>query len=178
MQEVWRPVVGYEGLYEVSDQGRVRSLDRAVVQLNRGGNCTRLYKGKLLRLVATAKGYMTVCLSKAGKHRTVKTHRLVLEAFVGGPAPGQVCRHGPLGVRCNALNNLSYGTQQENINDRRRDGTDVTGTRNPKAKLTEAQVSEIRASRKMGTELSKEYGVSKSAIYAIKSSTSWRNLLQ
>ena len=69
MQEVWLPVVGYEGLYEVSDQGQVRSLDRAVVQMNRGGNCVRVYAGRVLRQVPDAKGYQKVCLSKEGRHK-------------------------------------------------------------------------------------------------------------
>lgn len=176
MQEVWRSVVGYEGLYDVSDQGRVRSLDRAVVQWNKGGNCTRIYRGKVLQPVAMAKGYLTVCLSKDGKHRTVKIHQLVLQAFVGERGPGQVCRHGPQGVGCNALKNLCYGTQRENIQDRRRDGTDVRGARNPRARLTEAQVIEIRTSPKAVALLSEEYGVSESAIYSIKIRTSWCDL--
>jgi hypothetical protein len=178
MQEVWRPVVGYEGLYEVSDQGRVRSLDRAVVQLNKGGNCVRVYKGRLLRQVETLKGYLTVCLSKEGRHRTVKVHQLVLDAFVGERGPGQVCRHGPQGVGCNALRNLCYGTQRENILDKKRDGTHIVGERHYRARLTEAQVLEILASEKPGRELAKKYGVGDSTVYSIRSGASWTYLHQ
>lgn len=123
MKEVWRPVVGYERLYEVSDQGQVRSLDRAVVQMNRGGQCVRVYKGRMLVQVPDRKGYLTVCLSKDGRHRTTKVHQIVLAAFVGPRLEGQVTRHGVKGNSCNALSNLCYGTQRENILDKKRDGS-------------------------------------------------------
>ena len=176
MQEVWLPVVGYEGLYEVSDQGQVRSLDRAVVQMNRGGNCVRVYAGRVLRQVPDAKGYQKVCLSKEGRHKSRSVHHLVLEAFVGPRPAGLVTRHGPEGVASNALRNLCYGTQRENIQDRRRDGTDVSGERNPRARLTEEKVREIRADGRMGIHLAKVYGVSESTIYAVKNNETWTHV--
>lgn len=89
--EEWRPVVGYEDLYEVSDLGRVRSVDRDVPQ---GANRTQHWPGKLLKLSPSPScgprqgRYLEVYLSRGGKKRTVRVHHLVLEAFIAPPATG------------------------------------------------------------------------------------------
>ena len=73
MQEVWLPVVGYEGLYEVSDQGRVRSLDRTVAH-NLGAQAFRRIKGRTLSPGRASNGYLTVMLSRDGKKRSFTLH--------------------------------------------------------------------------------------------------------
>jgi NUMOD4 motif/HNH endonuclease len=172
MQEVWRPVVGYEGLYEVSDHGRVRSLDRDLVHNN---GFTRRYPGRVLA-TPPMQGYAFVSLAKEGKHKPRAVHQLVLEAFVGPRPDGLVCRHGPRGAACNELSNLSYGTPKENMADRKRDGTHTMGAQNPRARLTESQVLEILGDTRSGSVLAKVYGVHKNTIYAIKRRETWRNL--
>src|SRR5699024_11530919 len=76
--EQWLPVPGYEGLYEISDSGRVRSVDRWYVRAD-----SRKYfvKGKTLQQCVTSNGYLTVTLRKNGKTRREYMHRLVLYAF-------------------------------------------------------------------------------------------------
>ena len=81
-KEYWRPVVGYEGLYEVSNFGRVRSLDRWVKGRN---GSVRLCKGRILKPFTTKNGYLKVSLCKNGKVKTFKVHRLVVEAFLEIP---------------------------------------------------------------------------------------------
>lgn len=79
MQEEWRPIAGYEGYYEVSNLGRVRSIDRKDA---RGHN----WNGKILKQGHTKKdGYLQVRLTKNGKHRSFRVHRLVATAFVPNP---------------------------------------------------------------------------------------------
>ena len=81
--EQWRSVKGYEGLYEVSNLGNVRSVDRATI--HKDGKQTT-HKGKLLKIgTDSRKGYRIVYLSKDGKKRTVKVHRLVAIAFISNP---------------------------------------------------------------------------------------------
>jgi hypothetical protein len=110
--ETWKPVVGYEGSYEVSDQGRVRSLDRFVI--TRGGVRKRT-KGKTLRTSVMNTGYLQVSLGRA---KTVTVHRLVLEAFVGPAPEGSEACHYPDPDRSNsALSNLRWGTRSDNIRD-------------------------------------------------------------
>lgn len=79
--EVWRTVDGYEGLYEVSNFGRVRSCDR---WLNNAIGTTRFYQSKILK-VKVCKGYEMVNLSDGGKVKTVTVHRIVAQAFIPNP---------------------------------------------------------------------------------------------
>lgn len=119
--ERWRDVIGYEGLYQVSDLGRVRSVDR-VVHHYRGGPC-RL-KGRIIRAVPHVPiRYLAVGLHKDGHRRVVYIHRLVMAAWVGPCPVGHEVRHGPEGVADNSVGNLCYGTRSENMYDGRRDGT-------------------------------------------------------
>jgi len=119
--ERWRDVVGYEGHYQVSDLGRVRSVDRVVPH---GRHGTMKLVGKIRRSVPDSKsGHLSVKLCKEGVPTLVYVHRLVLAAWVS-PCPDgcEVC-HGPNGVADNSISNLSYGTRSENHLDKRRDGT-------------------------------------------------------
>jgi hypothetical protein len=124
--EQWRPVVGWEGLYEVSDQGRVRSLDRWVTAPNRWGSTTRYRKpGRVLAVKRKKKSthaYAVVILSRDAVPKTRAVHALVLEAWVGPRPPGAWARHGPRGLIYDGVSNLSWGTPKENGEDRRRDG--------------------------------------------------------
>lgn len=81
MFERWKPIEGYEGLYEISDFGRVRSLDHYV---NYKSYKQRLVKGRLLKLASDGR-YTTVCLSKQDSKKTLLVHRLVAQAFIPNP---------------------------------------------------------------------------------------------
>lgn len=122
--ERWLPVASYEGWYEVSDHGRVRSLDRTVDEAR--GRSVR-HKGKLLALqwntARSGKGYWVIRLYKNSAGETKYVHRMVLDAFVGPCPEGMESRHGPNGSIDNNLSNLSYGTRHQNSLDRVRDGT-------------------------------------------------------
>jgi len=120
--EKWLPVPGYEGHYEVSDMGRVRSLDREV--LHADGVLHRKC-GRVLRPWIGAKnGYPCVSLKMNGKRTGWCVHRLVALAFLGNPANGhEVCHSN--GDRSDArLGNLRWDTHSANMCDRRKDGTD------------------------------------------------------
>lgn len=118
--EEWRAIPGYEGIYEVSDYGRVRSLDRIVLRSN--GHC-RLQRGRLLRLMDDGRGYRAVTLSRGGRTETGRVHRLVLLAFVGAPEYGQEGCHGNGDRADNRLANLRWGTHSENVRDSIKHGT-------------------------------------------------------
>lgn len=118
--EIWKPVPEYEGLYEVSDHGRVRSLPRR----GSGNRANRVYGGTVLRPARTNKsGHVSVVLSRANRHRTVLVHRLVLEAFAGAAGPGEEACHFDGDATNNALTNLRWDTRAENTRDRVRHGT-------------------------------------------------------
>jgi len=96
--ETWLPAPGFEGFYEVSDEGRVRSLHRGIRTLRPG----------------TANGYPMVILSVNGKRAKRYVHRLVAEAFIGPCPEGQEVRHRNDDRLNPALSNLLYGTSSEN----------------------------------------------------------------
>jgi hypothetical protein len=121
MTETWKDVAGYEGLYQVSNLGRVRSLDR-VVPDSRGW--TRKIKGRILKTQNTGNNkYWMLILSKEGIHETFTVHKLVASAFLGPCPKGMEILHGVEGKEVNTPSNLRYGTRSENAFDRLRDGT-------------------------------------------------------
>lgn len=117
MDESWRPVTGFETRYEVSNKGRVRSLDFAWGNPLTGG--LSKHKGKLLTPVDSGKGYLRVYI--VGKR--VSVHRLVCEAFHGTQPPEKpYVLHGDGNPQNNYANNLRWGTQVENELDKKLHG--------------------------------------------------------
>lgn len=124
--ERWLPIPGFEGYYEVSDHGRVRSLDRLVTGPTRPGQ-RRTHKGQVLRDYAitqpdrlTERRMVTLCVN--GIRRYMQVHALVLLAFVGPrPAGMQIC-HGNGDGTDNRLSNLRYGSASDNTFDMVRHG--------------------------------------------------------
>ncbi len=175
MQEVWLPVFGYEGLYAVSDLSRVKSLDRVVVRCD---GRQRRFPGVVLTQWVNSNGYLAVNLSKNGVCKAHPVHVLVAAAFIGPRPSGLQVHHGPARQRNNSPSNLSYGTAKENAADRLRDGTDASGERNGRSKLTNAQVLQIRrllenAPRGTTARLAREFGVSFSTVSMIKRGRTW-----
>ena len=120
--ENWKAIPGYEGIYEVSDQGRVRSLDRITAK-------NAFKKGALKKASTVANGYLYVDLYKLGKASKRTVHSLVLEAFIGPAPSGMICCHNN-GVRVdNRLENLRWGTYSDNAHDTVRHGTHVQAAR-------------------------------------------------
>lgn len=109
--ERWMPVTGYEGIYEVSDHGRVRSLNRVDCRGQR--RHSRIIKPR----IESRSGYPTVQLFSDGKPRSLRVHRLVAKAFLPNPdALPQVC-HGDGNPTNNTLSNLRWGSASENMHD-------------------------------------------------------------
>ena len=116
--EQWRAIPGHEGMYEVSDIGRVRGLDRIVVSNIHGGK--RLVRGRMLKPWHQTAGYPWVTLGGRDKRAI---HRLVLLAFVGPMPSGMISRHLNDVKTDNRLSNLQYGSQSQNRYDSVRNGS-------------------------------------------------------
>lgn len=180
---IWRDVVGWEGLYQVSDRGDVRSLDRTVRALDRFRRVTdRVLRGKVLARCTGSHGYLAVSLShpERGVHKAL-VHVLVAEAFLGPKPEGMETCHWD-GVRANAeLANLRYDTPRNNALDRHRHGTFaacVRGEASPKARLTEADVRWIRSQEGRMTHraIGEMLGVGHRTVGEAMNRNSWRHV--
>lgn len=117
--EEWRPVVGYEGIYEVSNHGQVRSVPRDVKYSD---GRTRSYPSRVIRPATTSKGYKSLILSYEGVTETKRIHWLVLEAFVGPRPEGMLACHWDDDPANNHVDNLRWDTPSANQRDAIRNG--------------------------------------------------------
>ena len=108
--EVWKDIEGYEGLYQVSNFGDIKSLPK--VRRNRSG--TYIQKEKLLKLSNTSTGYKKVELYKDKKRKSFKVHRLVAQAFIPNPENKREVNHIDGNKHNNKVNNLEWVTSSEN----------------------------------------------------------------
>ena len=123
-------------------------------------------------------GYLWVRIYKDGKANGRKVAHLILETFVGLRPPRLHSLHYPdRDVKNNKVENLRWGTAQENSDDKLKMETQARGTSNGMVKLTEENVCAIRASEgKTCLELAKEYGVGPTAISAIRTRKTWKQI--
>jgi len=120
MNEEWLPVLGWEGLYEVSSLGRVRSLPREVAS----GKSSRAVRGGKVLKSANTGGYRHVALHNVDRVKNSRVHVLVAEAFLGPRPEGMNACHTDGDSTNNVPENLYWGTQLQNIHDKVRHGTD------------------------------------------------------
>jgi oligoribonuclease NrnB/cAMP/cGMP phosphodiesterase (DHH superfamily) len=111
-KQLWKPIVGYEGLYEVSNHGNVRSLNRIIVENNTGVN--RPVKGVNLSIANSKRGYRVVVLCKDGTEKTRNVHQLVAEAFIPNPDLKPCINHRDFNRLNNYSNNLNWCTYAVN----------------------------------------------------------------
>lgn len=111
LQEIWKEIPGFEGRYEASDQGRVRSVDNYVA-CGAAGIGRRLVKGRVLKPGRTSTGHVTVAV---GKGNSLGVHALVMLAFEGPAPEGHEVLHLNHTPSDNRRGNLRYGTRGENL---------------------------------------------------------------
>ncbi len=177
-KEIWKPVKNWENLFEVSNLGRVRSLDRTIKVKDCLGNLEeRSFSGRILK--GSTFKYSQVCFTFPGRKVERRyVHHLVCDAFLGPrPKDFEVC-HNDGNRLNNCLENLRYDTRSANAMDRHKHGTFkvLKGIYAPSSKLTIRQVKYIR---KIGDKISaralaKRYGVSHSRILAARKGESYK----
>lgn len=164
MTEIWKDIPRYEGKYQASSFGRIRSLTRPITQIGRGGKpFTRVVKGRILRPASSKSNpHLFVVLGHGANGSQV--HQLVAATFLG-PQPSKTdVRHLNGNPQDNRPENLSYGTRTENI-------LDVFRVGKAWRKLTRSQADEIKqrlSNGEKGRTLAKEFSVSESIVSAIK----------
>ena len=166
--EKWKAISGYEGSYEVSDYGRVRSLDRI------GSNGAKL-RGKLIKFKITRYGYCELGLYKDRRRETVRVNRLVAMAFIPNPENKPQVNHKNGDKTFNFKTNLEWMTCQENIDHAIKFGLrDTKGEGNGRAKLAISEVKQIRKSTLSAKKLSIKFNISLSQLYDIKNYKRWK----
>lgn len=175
MNEEWRSILGFEGLYEVSNLGNARSVDCVRQRRARwGGFETLSFKGKSIALCPHSGGYLMLHLYRDGERTPVTLHRAVMEAFVGPRPAGMEILHADDNKTNCQLSNLSYGTKAKNEADKVARGRSLKGDRSGNAKLTPKEVISIRERRgELQDNLAAEYGCTVSNISAIQLRKSW-----
>ena len=163
MSENWKDVPGYEGAYEVSDAGRVRSL----------------LSNRILKPYKTNNGRNIVSLYKDGLRQRFLVYRLVLITFVGHPDEGQVACHND-GDRTNdQLSNLRWDSQSRNCADKEDHGTAQVGERHGRAILKDSDVIEMRRMYANGyrqTEIARKFNYCISNLGRILRRESWKHV--
>jgi NUMOD4 motif len=166
--EIWKPIAGYEGIYEVSDQGRIKRVAPA----------DNSYPGKILAGGLDKDGYRILLLYKNGKRKTFKAHRLVAEHFVPNPNNLPQVNHQNAVKTDNSANNLEWCSCQHNISHAVSKGlwNAAKGANHGNSKLAEDQVIEIRCQLSRGVScetLGQLFGVSPSTVHDIFKRRTW-----
>lgn len=113
-EEIWKDIPGYEGSYQVSNLGRVKSLSRAITQLQKGRTVSHKLKGKILKTFCTGCGYDMVNLGSS-RGRSKLVHRLVAEAFLSNPENKLQVNHINGDKQDNKAENLEWASPSENM---------------------------------------------------------------
>lgn len=170
MLEEWRPVAGFEGLYEVSNYGWVKALPRTLEHGCRNGMVRQQYEEKILSPDKGKYGHERVTLRKEGHSTRVLIPRLVMETFVGPcPVGLEVC-HIDSDPSNNRLDNLKYDSRKENQREKFRVGN------GPKQKLTVNDIPIIRERIRNGDsakDIASDYNIGVRQIYYINSGRTW-----
>lgn len=174
--ESWRPVVGYEGIYEVSDQGRVRSVDR----VSRFKRTVRKVPGVVLKPLNHPNGYRRVALWKDGIYRSAFIHTLVLEAFAGPRPKDAEAAHNDGSKDNNTISNLRWASRSENQRDRELHGTGRIGKPKPTTGLNAELVRRLRLHAQLTglsvSALAQHFGLPRTTVADALNRRTWRAL--
>lgn len=177
MEEIWKPIKGYEGYYEVSNHGRVKALGR------KGSGCSIIDRIKKVTMPKDKALYPNISLCVNGKSKTIMVHRLVALAFVenNDPENKKEVNHIDGNKINNFASNLEWVSSYENTMHGLSLGimNTANGLTKPHVKFSKADIIDIktRLSRgELGAHIAKYYGVHKGLIYLIKNNKTWKHI--
>jgi len=170
---VWKDIIGFEGLYQISNYGRVRSLTRTVVE--KTGKSYTL-QGRIMKVRVNKKtNYHQACLRKDGKYHYLYIHRLVAQAFLKGE--GEEVNHIDCNKGNNYFENLEWCSRLENSNHASKNARFKRGNSHHMTRLKESEVIKIKLLLKDATltqtEIADRFNTNKSVISDIKRGISW-----
>ena len=175
MDEIWKEIPGYDGFYEASSLGRIRVKPRTVLRPHsRSGEMKEFnYPQRELSLNVSTGGYLKVTLVVGGKTKSINSHILVAEAFLGKRPEGMVVCHCNGVPKDNRVENLRWDTHLENNLDRKRHGTMPEGEKHPMAKMKASDIAFIRDNKLTTRQVREKYGISNSQAFRIVKGQSW-----
>lgn len=162
MTEVWKDIPGFEGQYQASSFGHIRSVDHPVRVVSHGVESTRIVKGRILRPAKQDTGHLTVVLGRA--NGSIQVHTAVALTFIGPRPDGMDVCHNDGDPTNNRSDNLRYDTRTDNILDVYRVG----------GKWRKLSLKDIREIKNLmdcgavGAEVARQYGVSPATVSKIK----------
>jgi hypothetical protein len=175
LTEIWLPIKDYEGFYEVSNLGRVRSVSR-IVKHSRGGG--KIVLGDI-KSTSSTRGHLRVHLYKHGVTKSFFVHRLVAIAFIPNHENKPSINH----INCvrgdNRVENLEWCTSQENENHKKSLGRQAKGTKIGLSKLNDDAVRYIRKNYIKGKntrELAEKFGVAVTQIKCVARRLTWKHI--
>ncbi len=177
MEEIWKDIPGYNGHYQASSLGRIRSF------FNLGRNLKSRVSDSAVRIMSPATGkfgyrYLSLYIAPMTKKGNL-VHSLIAETFLGPRPTGYDIRHIDGNKANNAASNLAYGTRIENEADKLLHGTSNRGGRNGMAKMTERTVILARQMKKAGYGLiaiAATFGLKPGGMRAILNGQNWKHL--
>jgi len=177
MEEFWKDIIGYEGHYQISNLGRVKSIARQ----RKNGLSICITKEKILKTHTNIWGYTTVTLSLNSKSMAYRIHRLVAINFIPNSNSKIEVNHIN-GIKSdNSLENLEWCTAKENVRHAYNTGLRINpkGEKHSRSKLTDIQVLEIKQRLEKGEKqflIGKTYNVSRQYIHNIKNNKNWKHI--
>jgi hypothetical protein len=174
-EENWKPVVGYEGYYEVSDLGNIRSVRRTLQRGFKGGVTSNIaYESKILKPMSTKFDYLKYGLSKDGKTKSFTGHRIVALSWLPNPENLPQVHHKDHNKHNNAVSNLEWVTASKNVKEAikagKHHGGFKTGVNHHSGKFTDTQIGWMRKLKADGyslTELSEIFQTSRGTLSPI-----------
>lgn len=164
--EIWKEITGFEGVYEISNEGRLRSKDRLIKHWR---GTLRKYKGSLKKTRMNRMGYMHCNLKHNGERFDFRVHRLVADAFLENKE-NKPCVNHLNGIKTdNRVENLEWCNYEENT-------IHATKTRLIKTKLTDKEAIEISNSNLTIRELGQKFNVNATIIWRIKNKVAYKHL--
>lgn len=178
-EEVWKSVAGYEGLYEVSNFGRVRALARTITDKN--GRVSNI-KERMMKQPLSNTGYHHTALTKNKVLTTTNVHRLIAEAFIPNPDNKPCVNHIDGDKSNNSITNLEWVTHRENMEHASRRNLFRTGSKHSAAKLNEEKVRFIRTNITTNggkityKEMGEMFGVCRHVLQCVAYRRTWKHV--
>lgn len=173
--EIWKDIRGYEGHYQVSNRGQVRSLTKMV----RYAHGLRPYAGRIVAFSDNPSGYFYVHLYRDNKSKSFRVNRLVAEAFTPNPEGKKTVNHEDGDLHNNLVGNLAWMTQKEQIHHSRDKLGNLRGESAGASKLAMKEILAIRSAvpgTKSQATLALEFGVTQSTISDILRRKTWSHI--